>query len=223
VKAICSIFRDLGIAVAALAIAAPVWAQSAAPASPRPRADVSGTLGWLGVDKNTSFGSFRWHQTLFGSAEAGWYWNDHLKTEVDFGAGRERTHYTNRQLVINGLPAFETTESTFSRRVLGISQQYQFFRNAWVHPHVAAGVDVTFERVTDVRRPIVVFDRPGPGRVLEPERVEGPRTDVKVAPFLATGFKSYLTPRAFFRSDLRVGGRRGIDEVLVRFGFGVDF
>ena len=76
---------------------------------------------------------------------------------------------------------------------------------------------------TDVTRPIVVFDRPGPGRVLAPERVEGPRTEVKVTPFVATGFKAYVTPRAFFRSDIRFGIRSGIDDVLIRAGFGIDF
>jgi hypothetical protein len=32
-----------------------------------------------------------------------------------------------------------------------------------------------------------------------------------------------MTPRAFFRTDLRVLARRGLDEVQVRFGLGVDF
>jgi hypothetical protein len=68
-----------------------------------------------------------------------------------------------------------------------------------------------------------VFDRPGPGRVILPEQREGPRTEVSVRPFLATGFKAYMTPRGFFRSDIRVGFRGGADQVLLRFGFGIDF
>jgi hypothetical protein len=32
-----------------------------------------------------------------------------------------------------------------------------------------------------------------------------------------------MTPRAFFRTDLKVVIRGGADEVLTRFGFGVDF
>jgi hypothetical protein len=223
VKAISWILRTGGIVLATLTLAAPAGAQSAAPGQPRPRADASGTLGWLAVEKKTAFDNSDWHHTLFGSVGAGWYWNDHLKTEVDFGVGREGTQYTSRQIVIDGRPAFEATESKFSRRMLGISQQYQFFKNAWVHPHIAAGFNITWERVTDTRLPIFIFDRGGPGRLIEPERTEGPHTDVTVTPFVATGFKAYLTPRAFFRSDLRVGGRSGIDDVLLRFGFGVDF
>ena len=48
-------------------------------------------------------------------------------------------------------------------------------------------------------------------------------TSTEVRPFVATGFKAYMTQRAFFRSDVRVGVRDGVDEVLLRFGFGVDF
>lgn len=220
-----SVQRALVAGVAILALAAPGWAQPAPPVQQMPRADVSGTVGWLAVEKTSREPYFddRWHHTAFGGAGAGWYWTPHLKTEVDFGVGGDEVSYDSRQVVVNDLPAFVTTESRFSRRVLGVSQQYQFYDNAWFHPHVAAGANVTWERITDVTRPIVVFDRPGPGRVLAPERVEGPRTEVKVTPFVATGFKAYVTPRAFFRSDIRFGIRSGIDDVLIRAGFGIDF
>lgn len=205
--------------------AMPVRAQSGQPPEPVMRADVTGTLSWLAVEKDPlgSLGHDRWHHTLFGAVGAGWYWNDHLKTEVDFGVGRRSTDYGGRQVVVNGIPAFVTVESTFSRRILGISQQYQFDRNAWFHPHVAAGADVTWEQSTDTTRPIVTLYQQGqPVQTLEPERTDN-RTEVTVRPFLATGFKAYMTPRGFFRSDIRIGFRGGIEEVLVRFGFGIDF
>jgi hypothetical protein len=46
---------------------------------------------------------------------------------------------------------------------------------------------------------------------------------VRIVPFAATGFKAYLAQRAFFRSDLRFAFRDGLEDVLLRFGFGVDF
>jgi hypothetical protein len=215
----------LGAAVMLVSLNAPVEAQPASAPEQVTRADVTATASWLAVKEESGgpFSHSQWHHTLFGGAGAGVYWNDHWKTEVDLGAGGESTHFSNQQLIVDGLPAFATTESTFSRRIVGVSQQYQFFRNAWFHPHVAAGAEVIWERITDVRRPVVIFDRPGPGRVLQPEVVDGPRTDVSVHPFVATGFKAYMTPRGFFRSDIRLGFREGIDEVQVRFGFGVDF
>jgi hypothetical protein len=32
-----------------------------------------------------------------------------------------------------------------------------------------------------------------------------------------------MTPRTFFRGDLRVAFRSGVDDVITRFGFGFDF
>ena len=191
------------------------------------RGDVAGTVGWLTVEKrepSQPYDGDDWHNSFFGAISAGWYWTEHLKSELDFGAGTTATAHFTRQITINGRPSFVSTESRFSRRILGISQQYQFFHNVWFHPHVAAGANITRERVTDHIQPIVVFDDPTRGpRTVQPARTEGPRTEITVSPFVATGFKAYVTPRGFFRGDLRVGFRGGIDDVLVRFGFGVDF
>ena len=165
----------------------------------------------------------RWHNTLFGGIQAGWYWTDHLKTELDFGAGTEASHYSVDQRPINGQPAIISRESTFSRQTIGVGQHYQFFRNAWFHPHLGAGVNVTRERVTDTIGPAIVYGPTGPSRVVEPQRIDGPRTEVSVSPFVAAGFKAYLASRAFFRTDIRGSLNRRVDDVLVRVGFGVDF
>lgn len=198
----------------------------AQPPPPVMRADLAGSLGWLSMNKEIP-GPYQGddrQDSLFGAVSAGWYWTDHLKTEVDFGAGSRASAFRGRPVVIDGSPTYEFVESTFSRRALGVSQQYQFFRNAWFHPHVAAGVDITWERTTDHTQPIVVYDdRSRSGRVVQPERTDGPRTDTTVRPFFATGFKAYMTQRGFFRSDLRLAIRDGVDDVLLRFGFGIDF
>lgn len=225
-KTILPLWRALLVAAGLLLLTTPARAQQLpGPVQPVTRADVSATVSWLAVEKSEPgpFDSDRWHHTAFGAIGAGWYWGHHLKTELDFGAGGDGRSYSSRQAVIDGRNVFITTESRFARRILGISQQYQFYRNQWFHPHVAAGVDVTWERITDITRPIVISDRTGPARVIEPERKDGPRTEVFLTPFFATGFKAYLTPRAFFRSDLRLGIGEGVDDVLVRFGFGMDF
>ena len=36
------------------------------------------------------------------------------------------------------------------------------------------------------------------------------------------GFKAYLAERGFFRTDLKVGVRSGVDRVIWRAGFGID-
>jgi hypothetical protein len=51
----------------------------------------------------------------------------------------------------------------------------------------------------------------------------GPATTFRPKPMAALGFKAYMTPRAFFRNDLRLVLSDKIDAVIWRFGIGVDF
>ena len=106
----------------------------------------------------------------------------------------------------------------------GCRAAYQFYRNAWAHPHVAAGVDLTWETHEQEDQPVFFYDsqsRVSP--VLQPARTIGPSTELLVRPFVELGTKLYVSPRSFFRTDLRVTLGGGAEEVLLRFGFGVDF
>jgi hypothetical protein len=214
--------RQVALAAALVAGAREASAQTA----PRlVRADLSGTAGWLsaGTVIYSPRDSKDWHSSLFGTVSAGWYWTDNLKTEIDVGAGTQATAYRFQYVVIDGRPSYRNSEYAFSRRILGISQQYQFLRNAWFHPHVAAGANLTWERATERSSTVVVGDLVGDPRGLPAAGTEGPNTRFTVHPFVATGFKAYMTPRSFFRTDLRVRFHGGPDETQLRFGFGVDF
>ena len=107
---------------------------------------------------------------------------------------------------------------------LAIGQRYQFFRNAWFHPDVGAGAEVAWVTQTMRLEPVFVYDpagrMPAP---LEPGRTEGPDTTLEVRPFADVGFKAYMSPRVFFRGSARVTARHGVEDVLLRFGVGVDF
>jgi hypothetical protein len=214
-----------GLVIGTVLLEGPGRPALAQQASPVTRADSAGYLGWLAVHTRDSEPYDNdWHDSLFGAVSAGWYWTDHLKTELDFGAGTEAADFRAVPVVIDGSRTYAFSERTFSRRVLGVSQQYQFFRNAWFHPHVAAGVNVTWERSTERIEPITIYDDVSRGgRVVRPGRSEGAQTDVTVVPFVATGFKAYLGQRGFFRSDLRVAIGDRVEDVLLRLGFGVDF
>jgi outer membrane protein W len=189
------------------------------------RGDLSGTAGWLsaGTVIYSPRDSKDWHSSLFGTVSAGWYWTDNLKTEIDVGAGTQAAGYRFRYVVIDGRPTYRNSDFTFSRRILGISQQYQFFQNAWFHPYVAAGANLTWERSTEHFSSVFVGDLPGDPRGLPPTITDGPKTTFAVRPLVGTGFKAYMTPRSFFRTDLRVRFHGGPDETLLRFGFGIDF
>jgi hypothetical protein len=195
--------------------------------NPIARGDFNGSIGWLVVQKDDrrqlDDGGNDWHSSFYGGAGTGWYWNDHLKTELDFGAGSEAHAYSSRPITLQGRITFVTSQSSFEQRTLALSQQYQFFRNVWFHPHIAAGANITWERVTEEIYPVTIYEPPGPPRLIERGRIEGPRTNVTVSPFVATGFKAYMSRRAFFRTDLRVSFRGGVDDVLVRMGLGIDY
>jgi hypothetical protein len=194
--------------------------------TPLARADVTGIVAVLGVDNDVAapyVGGDDWHSSFFGGVAGGWYWTDHLKTEVDFGAGTESQVYRATPIAIGTSTSYVTTQSRVSQQTLGISQQYQFFRNVWFHPHLAAGVHVSWENIVDEISPVVVYSPTAPPRQVQPGRTEGPRTETTVRPFIGTGFKAYFNERGFFRTDIRFAFRDGLDEVLVRAGFGIYF
>jgi hypothetical protein len=190
------------------------------------RGDLAGTIGWLSADTHPSglYNDNNWANSFFSAASVGWHWTDNLKTEVDFGGGTKARVFSTESITIDGRIAYVTTDSKFARQTFGISQQYQFFHNAWFHPHLAAGANLTWERRTDRIVPIYLYDDVArTSRIVTLEQNEDPRTSVTVRPFLAAGFKAYMTPRTFFRNDFRVAFRGGPDETVLRIGFGVDF
>jgi hypothetical protein len=202
---------------------APAFAQQR---SVVPRADVAGHVAWqfVEVDSDGPFINHEdWHSSLFGGVSAGWHWTPHWKSEIDLGASTQANTYRTTTTVVGGHEAYLPSRLRFSRRTLGLSHQYQFFENDWFHPHVAAGVNLTWERRTeDFERPIIIGPSPLPPGPVE-RRTEGPFTEFAARPFIATGAKVYLTERAFFRADVRFAFHGGLDETLTRFGFGFDF
>ena len=200
-------------------------AASNAAAQPIARADVAGTVGWFNADKSEISSYNDWYnRSAYGGATFGWYWNDHLKTELEVGATSSAELYATREIDIQGQRAYVSSDHEFSTRRLVAGQQYQFFRNAWAHPHVAAGVDLTWETHEQHDEPIVLFDSASRGtRVIQPAQTIAPSTHLHVRPFAEVGAKLYVSSRSFFRADLRLTLGSGAEEALLRFGFGVDF
>jgi Outer membrane protein beta-barrel domain len=199
----------------------------AAPANAQPiaRADVTGVVGWFNANKSDVSSYNDWYnRSAYGGIELGVYWTDHLKTEVELAATSPAELYSVQTFDIQGQQAYGSSEHRFSTRRVAAGQQYQFLRNAWAHPHVAVGVDLTWETHQQRLDPLVLFDQTSrTTRVVQEPRTVGPSTDLEVRPFAEIGTKLYLSRRAFFRPDLRLTFRRGVDEVVLRFGLGVDF
>jgi hypothetical protein len=218
--------RTLTFAVLVALTAAPAVAQPAPAArSPLVRADVQGTLGWFNAESNISNRYDEWYnRSLYGGAGFGWYWTDHLKTELEVGATSAVELYGNEPVVIGGQPRYLSFRQAFSTKKLTAAQHYQFYRNVWFHPHLAAGIDLSWETITRRSEPLFFYDQvTRQSRLERPAENLAPETSLHARPFAAAGFKAYMTQRSFFRSDLRFGIGSGVDEVLLRFGFGMDF
>jgi hypothetical protein len=213
------------IGACALLLEGDALAQTARP-DPIARADVLGVVGWLHVDRSDldpyDYGT--WVNRIgFAGGGMGWYWTDHLKTEVDAGVSSSATRYVPRVLDIDGHPVYGSSRYTFSSRHLAISQQYQFFRNVWFHPHLSAGIDFTWRETGREDEPSYTFDPVTRQSRFVAERSFPPTTDVLTRPFAGAGFKAYVSERSFFRLDMRLTFRDGVEQVLFRFGFGADF
>lgn len=213
---------------ASLMAAGPAAAQASPPAA-QPRADFHGVIGWQNLRSATSDGTLDryndWANGIFyGGAGAGWYWNDHLKTQLDVGAGTTGRHYQYRLVTVAGQSTSEASRRSIQKTSVAVSQQYQFFKNQWFHPHVAAGLDIARETTTTEFQPVHVYDPvTRTSRQISTFRTEGPLHRTIVRPFAEAGLKAYMTRRAFFTTDTRMMFRDGLDEVLFRVGFGVDF
>lgn len=201
------------------------WASSAQSLT-LSRGDLSGILGVQTVDTGGDGfnSSHHFDGGFYGSVAGGWYWTEHLKTEIDFGARTKSKVWVASPAPVAGAAySYYPTDKTFSRQTLAIGQQYQFFHNSWFHPHLAAGVNLTREQSTLHEAAVTVYDPvTRTSRRIGTDRTEA-RTDFRVNPFVQSGFKAYMTPRTFFRGDLRVAFHGGVDDVITRFGFGFDF
>ena len=212
------------VLAACIATAGAASAQDVTPAIPR--ADVHFVIGWqnLHAEQPNQYGDDWMNDIFYGGAGMGWHWNEHWKTQVDFGAGTHGSQYRFRQFSANGALATETSFASVRQDSIAIAQQYQFFRNQWFHPRVGVGVDLARETTTEQYQPVFVFDNAArTSREITPARVEAPEHRFIARPFVETGLKAYMTRRTFFTADTRLMFRSGIDEVLFRLGFGVDF
>jgi outer membrane protein W len=205
-----------------LALAAEAGAQPPGPVS---RADLTGSIAWLNVNKAELDAYDNWvNRAVYGGAGFGWYWTDNLKTEIDGGVSSKVDRDVYSVAVVDGRQTI--TESAFHFRTarIAVGQNYQFFRNVWFHPHVGAGVDLTWETIDREDESALIFNPASPQSPVNREAQAHPRTtELLTRPFAAVGFKTYLSQQSFFRTDLKLVFKGGVDEVLLRFGVGVDF
>ena len=216
----------LAVAATALSCGAAA-AQTPAPVLKLPRADAHFVMGWQHLKKDQPQDIYNddWLNDIFyGGAGVGWYWTPNHKTQVDIGGGTRAQQYRFEDRFLGGTQTPQSSILTVQQWAVTVEQQYQFFRNQWFHPHVGAGVELARETTSEIYQPIFVYDPVRQvSRVVVPERREGPDHHFLARGVGEVGLKAYMTRQAFFTTDMRVLFRDGIDQVLFRVGFGVDF
>ncbi|HEY3159993.1 MAG TPA: outer membrane beta-barrel protein [Vicinamibacterales bacterium] len=202
--------------------------QPDAPALPAPgRWDASGQLALLNRNRSDLSRWDHWYSAPAVDGTAGRYWTPHLKTEFEIGAaGHGRID--GEQSAVSGstvlFPRYR--EHRLQETTLGATAQYQFFENQWVHPFVGAGAEVVRERHTSGALPgqTLRLTTVAPGLIL-PALPAIDRVNWSVRPLVTGGFKFYVSPNAFVRTEVRaaLSTDRGPLALQWRGGVGFDF
>jgi len=194
-------------------------AAHAQPAPPLTGFDVAASIGLFSADRSETTGDTAWSGSFFKGVSTGYYWTDHLKTEVELGFPNptEGYSYSNQRLA-NGTFASIADQRTYtySGPKLAIAQVYQFGRNAPFHPYAFAGVDIDRERI-DLDRHTFIS---GP-RSSETEETSS-STRIRARGFTGAGFKAYLSERAFFKGEMKLDIGQSLNQVTWKAGVGVD-
>jgi hypothetical protein len=193
------------------------------PATSTTRWDVATQITWLGERRPAeSFEWDRWFNVASGGGSIGYYWTTHLKSEVDLFTSSEGETYSVEFISVPGLtsPLYIERDHKVRFTTLSVGLTGQFFENAWFHPFVSGGLELVRER-EHVHTPPPIPPR---GTSVGLAAEESTRVRYSERPYLATGFKVYLSEHAFIRSDIRTSwSSQGLAALGWRSGVGVDF
>ena len=216
--------KPLPATVATVLLLCTASAAAAQNRAPLARGDVAGTAGWLVIDTRELDTYSDWHGQGLFTAGAGWYWTDHLKTDVEIGASTTTQTYVTVPIDFAGQRQFVSSLIRFNSTRVALIQRYQFGRNQWFHPSLGAGVDIVREHYSQRDEPIFVYDQIARQSVTIRAAIDRAGEDRTEAHALAVGgFKAYFTRRTFFLGDMRFAFTSRPEDVLLRVGLGVDF
>jgi opacity protein-like surface antigen len=222
----CCAITVLVIALCPVSSAVAQQAISLVPAD-TPRWQVAAGAGWFGRAQTRSTGLFVddiWLNAGSVAASIGYQWAPHLNLTGEVGTTSNGSFYTYEPVTVPGrpTPVFQSREHGVQTRTVSAAVQYQFFENRWIHPFVAAGVEIAHERdrIESIVQPILGPD----GRAGIPVPSVETKTTRAVRPTLGGGFKFYVTERAFIDTGVRFSfDRDGLVSSSWRSGVGFDF
>ena len=165
---------------------------SLTPAKPL-RWDIAAHVGWLAARTSDSgvYGNDSYNVGL-GGLSVGRYLTPHLKAEVQAAVHGQGRLYREEYLP-NAVPPFRASEHRIRTAAASTGLFYQFFDNQWFHPYLGGGVEMLREE----ERVVTIDGRLGPSAPV------AAGVSYSGRPFVATGFKLYVTERAFVRAGVQ--------------------
>ena len=127
-----------------------------------PRGDASVSLGWLNSDVSAlSRSGDDWASgRITLAAQAGFYWTEHLKTEVVAERSTHEEIYEGENVFLSGgRTAWRNTRHDVADTRLSVGQFYQFGRNAWAHVALGGGLSVTWRDIDSETSPVILLTK----------------------------------------------------------------
>ena len=225
-----SIHRAIVLAAACLTLSAGAAGAQNAPPSNRslvpatfPRWDAGGSIGFLAIKTSDTLTTWAdWEQKAEYRFDLGRYWTTHLKTAVAVSASHPWQDYESLDVAVPGVPRGFLYQRV-DRQLFNVAPAvtWQFRENTFMHPYVSGGVRIGLLQEhryngNDTIRMGTISDTV--------PHVDERRTVVLARPFVAAGFKSYLSRSVFVRTEGRAGfAQDGMRQLTGIIGIGVDF
>ena len=189
--------------------------------------DATGQAALLKRDKAELTEFDHWYSVPAVEGTVGHYWAPHFKTEFEVGTAAEGTIDGEADVPVPGrsYPYYRYRQHKLRETTAGTTAIYQFFDNRWVHPFVGAGIEVARERhVADSLPAGTVRVSTAVPTLFLPAVPAIDTVTYSVRPVLGGGFKFYVTPRAFVRTEFRTSIAAGQRAAMQwRGGIGFDF
>jgi hypothetical protein len=169
-----------------------------------PRWDAAAHVTWLGEQRRfESDPGDRWFGVAAGGGIVGYHWTPHLRTELDISTAAEGELYSYEAVFLPGAttPVFVQRDHEFRVTTASAGLAGQFFENAWFHPFVGTGIELVHER-EGIETAFSPFSPRDPRAIGLPPQSETQRR-YRARPFVATGFKAYVSERAFILPTIR--------------------
>lgn len=221
-RSICGLLLVIAAASPAGAQQPPTVSLTAAGA---PRWDAGGYVGWRGGNKSDIAPEWnQWYDSADFGASAGYYWTTHLKVDFGLSTTTAGAVFVQENIPAPGKPFPITSYGEYRFRTTSLTGGllYQFGENAWFHPFLGGGVGLVREHARLEFQSQLPCDRFG---CAPPLPLDDDDVSYRALPFATAGFKWYMTPRAFVRSEVSTAFSRAhvVDAVTWRIGIGADF